>query len=106
INRKGDEFSIGDGKLKLPGEDIKNHLSKSKECLLIAATLGHAVDTRIRYYEKVSMNNAVILDACATAAIEQICDKICIEIQDQLAKDKRLTYRFSPGYGDLPIQIQ
>lgn len=107
IIKDGKNLSLEEGKLELPGDDIKNHLSKSKKCILMAATLGHNVDTKIRYYEKISMNKAVILDACATATIEKLCDNVCKEIEDKLEiENKALTNRYSPGYGDLPIHIQ
>ena len=107
IDRENNELSLYGSKLILDGNDIKKHLGKSQDCILMAATLGHDVDTRIRYYEKTSMTKAVILDACATATIEEVCDKICREIENGLqTKNKRLTYRYSPGYGDLPIHMQ
>lgn len=65
------------------------------------------MDTRIRYYEKISMTKAVILDACATMEIEKICNRVCEEIEASLIEDnKRLTSRYSPGYGDLPLDVQ
>ncbi|MDD2447331.1 MAG: vitamin B12 dependent-methionine synthase activation domain-containing protein [Tissierellia bacterium] len=91
----------------LIGEDIKNHLNKSEKCILIGASLGHDVDKKIRYYEKISMTKALILDACATVYIEELCDTICQEIEiDLKAVGKSLTSRYSPGYGDLPISVQ
>lgn len=103
----GEHISLLGSNLQLYGEDIKDHLSKSKNCILMGASLGHQVDTRIRYYEKLSMTKAVILDACASARIEQLCDKVCKEIEDELLMEKKtITHRYSPGYGDLPIQIQ
>lgn len=107
ISRKKDGLYLNNSNLYLKGEDIKNHLSKSRKCVLIAATSGPYVDTKIRYYENVDMEKALILDVCATAFIEDICDRICEEIEEKLKKeDKKLTSRFSPGYGDLPINIQ
>lgn len=107
IKREEDILSLEEGNLNLYGEDIKKHLGQSKECILFAATLGHDVDTRIRYYEKISMTRAVILDACATATIEDICDRVCEEIDMDLSEnDESITYRYSPGYGDLPIHMQ
>lgn len=91
----------------LKGRDIKRHLKNSKTCVLMAATLGHRVDTKIRYYEKVDMTKALILDAVATSFIEELCDRISREIESELLeKDMTLTYRYSPGYGDLNIEIQ
>ncbi len=42
----------------------------------MAATLGSEVDRKILYYEKINMTKAIILDACATTAIEEYCDFI------------------------------
>ncbi len=47
----------------------------------MAATLGSEVDRKILYYEKVNMTKAVILDACATTAIEEYCDFIEDEVK-------------------------
>lgn len=93
-------------RLLLSGKDIDEHLAASNTCILMAATLGHSVDTRIRYYEKLDMTKALILDAGASVFIEEFCDRICMEIEKELDKNKVLTSRFSPGYGDLPIDIQ
>lgn len=93
--------------LILPGKDILRHLADSPKCILMAASLGCEVDSRIRYYEKISMTKALIFDACATAAIENYCDKLCDGLTEELNKaDMTLTSRFSPGYGDLPLDIQ
>lgn len=106
ISNDGDNLVLIGSNLNLLGKDIKNHLAKSESCVLMAVTLGHEVDTKIRYYEKTSMTKAIILDACATAFIEEVCDKVCIEIESKLEEGKVLTSRYSPGYGDLPIYIQ
>lgn len=93
--------------LLLPGQDIVNHLRGSSKCALMAATLGVGVDQQIRVLEVGQMTKAVILDACATAAIEAVCDEVQAEIQ-QLARQEHLgiTFRYSPGYGDSPITLQ
>lgn len=49
----------------------KNFFEDSESCALMAVTLGNLMDTRIRYYEKSDMTKALILDACATAAVEE-----------------------------------
>ena len=107
ISKDRDNLSLEDGRFGLVGNDIRKHLEGSETCILMAVTLGHEVDTRIRYYEKISMTKALILDACATMEIEKICNRICSEIELSIMKDnKRLTSRYSPGYGDLPLNIQ
>lgn len=98
---------VNNSNLKLMGSSIKKHLKDSKSCILLAVTLGYKVDSMIRYYEKSSMAKAMILDACASAAIEGIMDEICYRLEEMASKEnKSLTSRFSPGYGDLDINIQ
>ncbi|SFB46663.1 methionine synthase [Clostridium frigidicarnis] len=107
INRDNMKISLDNCNTVLESKDIYRHLDKADTCILMAATLGHAVDIRIRYYEKLDMTKALILDACANTAIEEVCDKLCVEIEESIKeKDKVLTSRYSPGYGDLSLHIQ
>ena len=93
--------------LKLPGKDIKAHLKNCYGIIVMGVTLGNEVDTLIRRTEIINMSDAVILDAACNVAIEEY-SKICEEdIRNNIMKDnKYLTMRYSPGYGDLPIDIQ
>lgn len=101
-------IKIKDTTLTLKGESIKKHLKNSKEVYLMAATLGTQVDRKIAYYEKISVTKSMIFDACATAAIEEACDQIELEIKKKVLADghQGITFRYSPGYGDLGIDIQ
>jgi hypothetical protein len=51
------------------------------------------------------MAQAVILDACGSAFVEQGCDAAEEELKKRFP-DLFLTDRFSPGYGDLPLDLQ
>jgi len=51
------------------------------------------------------MAEALILDACAGSAIENVCDNFCADLAALAAPDY-LTDRYSPGYGDLPLEHQ
>ena len=102
ITSREHEISLEGGVIALQGKKIAAHLKNSNECVLMAVTLGNSVDTKIRYYEKVDMTKALILDACATAYVEEVCERVC----SLIGKQEFLTYRFSPGYGDLPLDIQ
>lgn len=89
----------------LVGNDIKNHLKDCTSSIIIAATLGADIDKIIRTYQVSDMAKAVVLDSMASVAIEQVCT----EIDEILAKEfspYNLTWRFSPGYGDYPIELQ
>lgn len=89
----------------LRGNDIKCHLSGCSKCVLMAATLGADVERKIAQAQICDMAKALVLDACATAAIESVCDNICAQIETEIAPMK-LTNRFSPGYGDFPLEMQ
>ena len=90
----------------LMGQSINNHLAQSKWCLVMAATLGNEVDKLIRYMQVSEPHRALILDACANAMIEDYCDKITAAAEVQACStSETLTWRFSPGYGDFPLDI-
>lgn len=91
----------------LLGNDITNHLKGCGECVILCATLGINVDNLIRITQNISMSEAVVLDACAVEFIEKVCDIATLDIENSLKTEKKsITLRFSPGYGDLPIEIQ
>lgn len=101
------EGQLVDSCFPLVGNDIHHLLATSEQCILIAATLGVAVDTLIKKMQIQDMAKAVILDACANAGLEAALDLW----QERLRKEKEeqgwyLTERFSPGYGDMPMDVQ
>lgn len=90
-----------------PGEDVKTLLRDCSTVLLFALTMGDAVETLIRQTAVKSQTDALILDACASAACEQSCDDLQCELENRFCKDGiYATDRFSPGYGDLPLSCQ
>ncbi len=53
------------------------------------------------------MADAVIMDACASTAVENVCDNFEFDLRERLrVEGLTLSDRFSPGYGDLPLQCQ
>ena len=93
--------------LLLKGKDIKNHFLFAEEVVIMAATVGRIIEQKISYYEKFNLTKAIILDSCATTAVEEVCDIVEEEIRKSVYdEDKAITFRFSPGYGDLPLDIQ
>ena len=93
--------------LILKGKDIKEHLKNSKECVLMAVTLGNEIEKKTRLYEKTNLTKALILDACATTAVEEVCDIVENSIKEKaILSGMNITFRYSPGYGDLPLDVQ
>lgn len=105
ITDREQNIILNNGLMELPGASIKKHLENSEQCILMAVTLGASLDKRIRYYEKTNLSMALILDACGTALVEELANKTGDIIGNEL-QGSCLTFRFSPGYGDLPITIQ
>ena len=87
------------------GEDIRAHLDGCRQVILMAATLGAETESLMRRTQARSMADAVILDAAASAAIENVCDTLCAELAERFAP-RHLTARYSPGYGDFPLEQQ
>ena len=74
-------------------------------CVLLCVTLSAEADKLIRFYEAEGMEKALIADSLASAAVEQVCEIAEAEIQRQVG-EYHYTWRFSPGYGDFPLDIQ
>jgi len=86
-----------------PGDDLKRVLGGCAALALFCATLGAEVDALIRREQYRDMARAVVIDACASAAVEVLCDEVEAEIASACG-GAALTPRFSPGYGDLPLE--
>ena len=87
------------------GKDIAQLLEQCTQAILMAATLGSEVELLLRHSQVRNMGDAVILDAAASAAIENVCDNLCADLA-ALFSPRYLTDRFSPGYGDFPFSQQ
>jgi len=81
--------------------DLQKLLTGCGQCLFIAGTLGAELDRRMRYFSRIDTVKYVIMDAAASALIEETCDNL----QNSLPFSD-LTFRFSPGYGDVPLELQ
>lgn len=102
-----DKSTLLDFGLDLPGEDIHQLLKDCDRVVLFALTLGAGPEQLIRREGLRSPTEALILDACASAACEQACDDLQKQLEDQLCSAGiYATDRFSPGYGDLPLTVQ
>lgn len=90
---------------------VSRNLSRNlKDCsriLLFAATLGTGADMLIHKYTRLQMSKAVVMQAAATAMIEEYCDSVNRALKAEYEKKALfLRPRFSPGYGDFPLECQ
>lgn len=91
----------------IEGEDLARHLAGCDEVALMAVTLGVDIDRLISKLGVKNPADALIIDSCASAAIENVADNFESDLRPALAsKHRSLTKRYSPGYGDLPIEVQ
>lgn len=93
-----------DNGLCLPGQSLKGHLSGCDRVVVLCATLGAQVDTLIRQAECSDMLRALALDCCASALVEQLCDMAEQQLH-AMFPGCHSPFRFSPGYGDLPLEV-
>lgn len=100
-----DTVALAGHRLILRGKDISEHLSGCFGTALLCATVGDGVDRLLRTVQAEDMAKAVVCDALASAAVEQVCDIAEKEIGERFA-GKFTTWRFSPGYGDFSLECQ
>lgn len=87
--------------------DLAEHLRGCERALLFAATLGSDVDRLIARWSAVKMSHALLLQAAAAALIEYHCDRVNERLETRYASEGLwLRPRYSPGYGDFPLECQ
>ncbi len=93
--------------LTLDGESIAAHLEQAQAVGIMAVTLGAEIDRELRRLSMTDPLGQLIFDAAATATIECMADEAEIDLANMaLKRGLFTTARFSPGYGDLPLECQ
>lgn len=106
INRLDNNISFQD-KINIKSHDLANLFNNCDKAAVLATTIGFEVEKRIRYYSMTNLSKSIVFDACAAAYIEALCDYVEDEIKELAAKEGcSITYRYSPGYGDVPLSHQ
>ena len=83
------------------------HLAGAEQVILMCATIGPLFDRESEKLMHASPARALIYGAMGTAAVEEWCDRLCGEWEEEFAREgMHLTGRFSPGYGDLSLSCQ
>ena len=101
----GEDGVTLDDTLLLPGHDLARHLAGCRRAVAFCLTLGAQVDAAIRREQHADMLRALALDCAAAAGVELLCDQAEDALRAQFP-DCFFPYRFSPGYGDLPLTVQ
>ncbi len=101
ILRKGDH-ALDLSAFSVESAALTKALSDCDEAYLLAVTLGMQTERWLHRLSILSPAKHFTADALASAYAEAAADVAT----EQLAKKNLLTNRFSPGYGDLPLEIQ
>ena len=95
-------------KVRLQGKSIGKHLQKSCKVAVLSTTIGEEIENQVtHFFEQGRYSFSVLLDAAATTAIEEVADGMEKNILNVVKRQGlAMTWRFSPGYGDWPIEQQ
>ena len=94
--------------VKIAGKSIVKHLDGCEKVICMATTVGFEIEREIaKKFERGEYLFSVLLDAAATAAVEQAADAMEKHFAATVAKDGfKMRWRFSPGYGDWDLSQQ
>ena len=91
----------------LNSRDLGRNLEGCSKVALLAATIGPQVDALIRRHSSLDPVYASILQATGAMYIEELIDLVNSEIiKIAEAQGLKTKPRYSPGYGDVPLQVQ
>ena len=92
--------------LSVESKALARHLASCHAAYLVCGTIGAEFDALQRRVAVTSGADALIVQAIGAAAIEAWMDDVEDEIRQELAPGESLVARFSPGYGDFPLDYQ
>lgn len=102
IKIDGDSLDLGFAKTN--SHSLAICLKECEEIIVFCATVGVELDRLIKRYSLTSPASAVMLQALGSERVEALCDRFCADIAEEIGMELRP--RFSPGYGDLSLEIQ
>ena len=101
------ENDVDLGFCRIRSNSLSKALSGCNTAIVFAATVGMSADRLIAKYSRLSPTDALFIQAVGTERIEALCDLFEDRIKKELASiGKATSKRFSPGYGDLPLELQ
>ena len=107
LERCADGIALTGNTLVLTGRNIARHLDGCPLACLLAVTLGMESERMIARLQATSPLDALLFDACASSMTEEAAQAASQRIAE-LADEAGLvpTKRFSPGFGDLTLELQ
>jgi len=88
----------------LQSEHLAKLLRNCDSAIIFGATIGIGIDRLIAKHGRISPAKALMIQAIGAERIEALCDAFENDIKKEI--NAEFTPRFSPGYGDLPLNVQ
>ena len=93
--------------VKCQSKGLATNLDGCHKAVIFAATIGIEIDRLIAKYSRLSPSKALCFQAIGAERIESLCNIFNDEITAKLLRQELHTRtRYSPGYGDLSLDIQ
>ena len=106
-NQENSIIKLKDTNFQIQSKDLYNNLKNCHKVYLLACTLGPQVDSLIRKTQFTDQVMATILQATGAMYIEEVVDFVNNQInQIEKGKNKSTRPRFSPGFGDVSLEVQ
>lgn len=100
VEIKEDYVNLGFASVK--SESLSRNLCGCSCAIILATTVGIGVDRYLNKKKLLSTSEFFFADALGSAYAESLCDYV----NQMLSEKFDLKPRFSPGYGDLPLEFQ
>ncbi len=99
--------SLAGTSLELPGRSMEEHMAGAVAVGVMAVTVGMGVERELRRLSLTDHVEQVIFDAAATTLVERAADACEADvIAGAAGRGLFCNGRFSPGYGDMPLEVQ
>lgn len=95
------------GSIQFESKYLARNLAGCSRVILIASTIGPLADNLIRRFTKLDAAKAAIMQAAGAMFIESYLDGFNAQLEKEAEEQGyKLHSRFSPGYGDVSLEIQ
>ena len=106
-NQENPIIKLKDTIFQIQSKDLYNNLKNCHKVYLLACTLGPQVDSLIRKTQFTDQVMATVFQATGAMYIEEVVDFANNQIvQIEKGKNKSTRPRFSPGFGDVSLEVQ
>lgn len=101
------QHTVDLGAFQTRSRSLEKNLRGCSRVIIMAATIGPKVDMLLRRYSRTRSSRCVVMQSAAAEFVESWCNLICDRLKQKAAgQGLYLRPRFSPGYGDFPLENQ